>query len=219
MKRLKLYSIYTKEAVELKNIFLRSIQDDWEINICYLSDVDVDGNWGTKEFGKLMRKRIKYIIEIIEKNWSYIVIWSDIDIQFFRGCSSLMMKAIAKNDIVFQSECWPSKEINAGFIVMRCNQKTLLFFKSVLLFNLEKLKYFDQSAMNQILSENSIDIKWDILPPQFWAMSHRTLPPKDIVLHHANCTSPITRDGKTIGSVELKLEQYKEIRKFVIANK
>ena len=218
MKKLKLYSIYTKETRALKDIFIRSIQDDWELNIGCINEVDVDGNFGTLEFGQLMRKRIEYLTTIIKENWNDIIIWSDIDIQFFRGCSRLLMDTIDEYDLVFQSEHWPSKEINAGFIVIRCNQKTFLFFKSVLQFKLESLKYFDQSAMNQILSKNTLNLKWDILPPQFWAMSHDTLPPKNIVLHHANCTNPIVKDGKKIGSIAQKLEQFKKVRKYVIAN-
>lgn len=219
MGKMRLYTIYTKEAIELKNIFLRSIQDDWEVNIINLEEIGEGGNWGTPGFGKLMRKRIGYMIEIIEENLGDIIIWSDIDIQFFRKCSSLIVQSIDKNDIVFQSECWPKKEINAGFIVIRCTQKTLSFFKSVLTFKLEELKFFEQSAMNLLLSENELDLMWDVLPAQFWAMSHSNYPPKDVVLHHANCTSPIMRNGKKIGSMELKLEQYKKVRKYVITNK
>ncbi len=218
MEKTKIYSIYTDEASELKEIFLRSIQDDWNINLKNFGQTNGNGNWGTPEFGQLMRKRIYYIISIIKENWYDVIVWADIDIQFFRKCSKLIEQAIDGMDILFQSENWPEKEVNAGFIVIRCNEKTLSFFETVWQKDLEKLEFFDQSAMNEILKENKIGLRWDILPSQFWARSHHDAPPKDIVLHHANCTNPVIRNGKEIGSIELKLEQYKNIRKYVLSN-
>lgn len=219
MKKIKLFSIYTDETVELKDIFLKSIQDDWDITIYYFGKAGEGGDFGTPSFLKLIKKRLEYQIDAIEKNWNEIIIWSDIDIQFFKRCSNLILNAIDKKDIVYQSECWPQKKINGGFIVIRCNQKTLSLFKSVLEFPLEGYDFFEQSVMNQILSENKLELKWDVLPKQFWAMSHGTTPPDDIVLHHANCTAPTIVNGKRIGSIELKLEQYKKIRRYIIANK
>ena len=216
---MKLYSIYTEETNDLKDIFMNSIQDDWEINLVFWGKTGEDGNWGTESFGKLMRKKIQFIIDTVEKNQGDIIIFSDIDIQFFGKCTKLIETAIENNDILFQSENWPEKRINAGFIVTRCNDRTLSFFKSVSNIKLESLKFFEQSAMSKILKDGIVDLKWDILPSQFWAMSHQKNPPLDIVLHHANCTAPTVRDGKPIGSMELKIEQYETVRKYILSNR
>ncbi len=215
MNRMKLYSIYTEESRKLKDIFINTIQDDWEINLVFWGKTGEDGNWGTESFGKLMRRKIEFIIDTVERNWNDIIIFSDIDIQFFRKCNNLIETAMENNDILFQAEHWPEKKINAGFIVTRCNQRTLDFFKSVSDLKLENLEFFEQSAMTEVLNRKAVDLKWDILPSQFWAMSHSNKPPRDIVLHHANCTSPTVRDGKTISSMELKLEQYKTINEYL----
>lgn len=111
------------------------------------------------------------------------------------------------------------QKINAGFIVAKCNNRTLNFFESVSDIKLETLEFFEQSAMNMILDRNSLDLKWDVLPSQFWAMSHGGNPPLDIVLHHANCTMPTVRDQKTVGSMQLKKEQYKMVRDYLSANR
>lgn len=218
MKKIKLFSIYTEETIELKDIFLRSIQDDWELNLVYWGKNGENGNWGTQSFGKLIRSKLRFIIDTIEKNWDDIIIISDIDIQFFRKCTKIIEKQIKGYDILFQSENWPEKNINAGFMVIRCNKRSLGFYKAVYDKDIEKLKFFEQSAMNEILQENKQDLRWNILPAQFWAMSHQKKPPIDIVLHHANCTAPTIRNGKRIGSIELKLEQYYMIRKYVLIN-
>jgi hypothetical protein len=218
-KKIKLYSIYTEETNVLKEIFINTIQDDWEINLVSWGQAGEEGNWGTKSFGKLMRKKIEFVIETLEENRGNIIIFSDIDIQFFGKCSKLIKKSLRNNDLLFQSERWPQKEINAGFIVVKCNDRTIEFFRSVADIKLENLEFFEQSAMSEILNGNDLDLKWDVLPSQFWAMSHGGNPPLDIVLHHANCTAPTVKDGKTIGSIELKLEQYKMLREYLSSNK
>lgn len=218
-KKIKLYSIYTEEAKELKDIFMSTIQDNWEINLVSWGQAGEDGNWGTESFGKLMRKKIEFVIETLEQNRGNIIIFSDIDIQFFGKCTKLIKKSLKNNDILFQSEIWPQKKINAGFIVAKCNDRTFNFFKSVSDIKLENLKFFEQAAMNMILDRDNPYLKWDVLPSQFWAMSHGGNPPLDIVLHHANCTMPTVRDGKTIGSMQLKIEQYKMVRDYLSSNR
>lgn len=223
MAKIKLFTIYTDETVALKRNFVKTIRDDWELHISYWGTIgEGGGNTGTSGWYRLLRKRIAFLIEKIRENDNQIIVWSDIDIQFFGKCEAYIHRTIQERDIVFQSECserWPRKEINGGFAVMRCNPRTLSLYESVLQSDLENLPLGDQSAINDILKENRMGLRWDVLPRQFWAPSHGDDPPPDIVLHHANCTMPVTRHGKTIGSIELKLEQMKKMRKHVRLHK
>jgi hypothetical protein len=221
MGKTKLYSISTDETAELKDFFLKSVQDNWDININYRGQVgDGGGNAQTKGWYNIIRGKIELLVDKIKENQGQTIIWADIDIQFFGKCSGLISKAMAGKDIVFQSELNGSKDaINTGFCVIRCSPKTLRLFELVLEFDLEKLPLGDQSAISDIIKTDKIDLSWDVLPRQFWAMSHRTPPPPDIVLHHANWTYPIERDGKMVGSMELKLEQFKMVRRYVLSNK
>jgi hypothetical protein len=221
MEKVKIYSIYTDELKEIKDIFLESIKDDWDINMEYWGKSgEGDGDFATNGWYNIQRRKIKFLIEKIKENWGNIIIWSDVDIQFFAKCDDLIKIAIDGKDIVFQAEWWPQKEVNVGFSVIRCNHKTLLLYQSVLQSDIENLPIADQSAMNNILKEKKVDVEWDILPNQFWATSHYMFdlssPPVDVVLHHANCTAPTVRDGEKIGSVELKLEQFEIIRRHVL---
>jgi hypothetical protein len=215
---MNLYSIYTEEEAVLKDIFVKSIKDPWQVNTIYWGRLG--GNvqdWGTDAFVKLMRRRIEFLVETIQKEMGHVIIWSDIDIQFFGPCSAAIEKTLKDNDLLFLAEHWPKKEINAGFVVIRCNEKTQAFYEAVLKMDFEKLPYHDQSAVNQLLMQKTIDLKWDILPHQFWAKSHGGPAPKDILVHHANTTFPCVRDGKKISSLELKLEQLAEVKGFVSA--
>jgi len=209
-KRMKLFSIYTDEIDPLKKQFVGTIQDDWELNIAYWGKAgEGDGKFGTPSWYNILRKRNEYLLNVIKENWGDIIIWADIDIQFFAKCTNVINKSIEGKDIVFMSEHWPQEIINGGFMVIRCNDKTLLLFQSVLQYDLEKLPHGDQTAINDILRRKTIDIKWGILPEQFWAKSHGGEPPINIVVHHANCAE----------TLKLKLKQLKEIRNLVMNRK
>lgn len=218
MKRIKLYSIYTDEVVKLKNIFIESIKDDWDIDIQYWGKSG-DSDFSTKAWYDILKKKLEFLIIKIKENWGQVIIWSDIDIQFFSKGNDLIEAAIADKDILFQSERWPVNDVNTGFVVIKCNEKTLQLYQLAADCNIEHLELGDQSAINTILRKKKIEISWSILPPQFWATSHfmynSSLPPIDIVLHHANYTAPITINGKKIRSLELKLKHMKHIREYV----
>lgn len=215
MEKLKVYAVYTDETTVLKDIFLNSIKDDWDISMKYWEPVGNDGNFGSPGFIKLLRRKTEYLTDLIQENFGNIIIWSDIDIQFFKPCTSLINERMADNDILFQAEHWPQKEINGGFMIIRCNASTLMLFELALKEKMEEMEHIDQTAINNVLKSKCIDIKWDILPQQFWAMSHGAFPPKDIVMHHANCTIPIVRGEIKVGSIHLKLRQMELIRRYV----
>lgn len=214
---MKLYAIYTDETKELRDIFINSIQDDWDIDVRHWGKVgEGGGDTCTKGWYDILRRKIEFFVEKIREDFDKTIIMSDIDIQFFGRCTDLINKVMLGNDIVFQAEHWPQREINCGFVVLRCNEKTLRFYESVLQYDLESLPLGDQSAMNDLLKENRLNVKWDVLPGQFWAMSHPCPPPPDIVLHHANCTFPVVEGGRTIGSIELKLKQLEMVRIYLM---
>lgn len=215
MGKLKVYSVYTNETAVLKDIFLNSIKDDWDISMKKWEPVGNDGDFGSPGFIKLLRHKMEYLIELIQENFGNIIIWSDVDIQFFNPCTDLINACMADHDILFQAERWPEKEINSGFMVIRCNASTLVLFEHVLKAKMEEMRHIDQTAINNVLNSNCINIKWDVLPQQFWAFSHGPVPPRDVVMHHANCTIPIVRRGTRIGSIQLKIRQMEVIRKYL----
>lgn len=159
---------------------------------------------------------------MILENRGKIIIWSDVDIEFFSRCTDLINTAIGGKGIVFQAEWWPRKEVNSGFAVMRCNERTLQLYQLVSEMHTENLPHANQSAINYILAQKKLHVFWDILPNQFWAMSHyqfdSSFSPADTVLHHVNCTAPVVCNGEKIGSVELKLHQMKNVKTFLRLN-
>jgi hypothetical protein len=226
MGKTKLYAIYTDEVKEIKDIFLESIQDDWDVNVEYFGKAgEGNGDFLSKGWCSIQRRKVEFQISKIKENWGDVIVWSDVDIQFFSKGSDLIGQAISGMDVVYQAEYSPKKEeVNIGFAVIRCNERTLSLYESTLLRDIEGLPVADQTAINNILKENSIaGLKWFILPGQFWSMSHylfnSSFPPDDVVLHHANCTVPKTINEKRIGSVELKLQQFDLVKKHVLSQR
>jgi len=224
MRKLKLYSIYTDEMKEVKNIFENSIKDDWDVHIEYWGKGgEGNGDFLSESWRTVVHRKVQFLVAKIKENWGDIIIWSDIDVQFFSKGTHLIQRAIAGKDIVYQAEHWPEKEVNVGFGVIRCNERSLALYNGISSYDIDQLAVADQTAINDMLAKRSVDIKWDVLPNQFWAMSHylynNTMPPADVVLHHANCTAPQVINSKNIGSVELKMQQFDLIKKYVFSQR
>jgi len=208
-----MFSIYTEEIIRLKNNFLRTLKDDWELQISFCGKTGAGhGDFGTPGFVHLVRRKMERLAESVRKYPGDIVIWADMDIQFFGKCTPLLLRALKDRDLVIQSEWWPKKNINSGFMAMRCNPITAAFLDSVLALDFKTLPYFDQTAVEKCLYDGKTKINWDILPWQFWARSHGWPPPVGIVLHHANCTKPFFRHDQKIHCLPQKLEQLEQVR-------
>lgn len=213
---MKLLSIYTDSIKVLKDEwFLKTLQDDLELKIKYLDEVkEGKGDFQSPEWHYSLRKKIEYIIDEIKNNRDEIIIWSDIDIQFFSKCTEIIEKAMQDRDIVFQLDDAKAQTVNSGFMAIRCNPKTLLFFETILKADFKNLRLPDQDVANSILKQRSIPLKWGYFPKQIYA-TYLGGVPLDIALHHACGTKePFTKNGKRFGSIEMKIEQLKEIRNF-----
>lgn len=198
---MKLYAIYTKEISEFRKIFEESIKDDFELNIL---EFDAD------DFTNLMKKKIECIAESIEENMGDIIIWSDLDIQFFKPCKDILLQSMEEQDICFMDE--GGNDVNTGFMVIRCNEKTKKFFEMVLKLDFSQLSINEQSAINMVLNYYKHDVKWDKLPKKIWAYSNGRIPPEDIVLHHANCTLVKDENDQLVNSTEKKFEQLRTVK-------
>lgn len=218
---MKLYAVYTDGAAILKDEwFLKSLQDNWKLHILQIGKPgEKYGNFSTLEFKNIIKEKVKLILNSIKDNLGDVIIWSDLDIQFFGKCSDIINDSMGENDIVFQSERDDIREVNVGFMAIRCNQKTLKFWRSVF----ERINSAewnqpdvnDQSIINDMLRKGSSEIKYNVFSNRFWAKSHPGEPPQDILLHHANRTGPHIKNGVLIGSMELKIKQLNEIRRLI----
>jgi len=187
----KVFGVFSEENKQLKDDwFLETLADDFELNFKNLgSSGGKDAGFSSDFWFSALRQRHEYICQAIRDNWGEIILCADMDIQFFGPCLPIIRASISEKDIVFQSERWPpTGEVNAGFVAIRCNDKTFDFYNRIALMEFEKMPLGDQSAINELLQEKSTNLRWGVFPAQIWARSHGCIPPDDIVVHHANCT-------------------------------
>lgn len=214
MNRIKAFSICTDNMKCLRDNFLKTFQEEWDLRISYFKNsAEENGDFGTPGYLKIVRKKIELLAENVRKHPNEILVWTDMDIQFFGKCTPLLLRALKNKDIVTLSEYWPEKKINSGFMAMRCNPAMTALFDFVKASNFEMLPFFDQTAIEEFLYKEKKRIRWDVLPWQFWAPSHGWPPPIDSVLHHAICTQPVFRNGQKTESVALKMEQLECVKK------
>lgn len=207
---MKAFGVYSEENKELHDEwFLKTLSDDFELNFKYLgSSGGAEVHFASDYWFGALRTRHENLCQAIRDNFGEIILSMDLDIQFFGQCIPVITEAMTKKDIVFQSEHWPpTGEVNAGFVAIRCSDRTLDFYNRVAQMEFEKMPLGDQSAINMLLQEKSNNLEWGVFPAQIWARSHGCVPPDDIVVHHANCTADKTA----------KVNQLKLIRRMVLA--
>jgi hypothetical protein len=122
----------------------------------------------------------------------------DIDIQFFGPCESTFLGALTDSDIAFQAETETARnnpekaDLNSGVTVVRCNERTLALYEQACELDLISLQG-DQQALADLINRKTVPgLRYSILPYTVWAWSHTFFnvgPTKDMVLHHANCTT------------------------------
>lgn len=178
-KKINLFTFYSPDYVSLKRRFERSLKDSY---IVHFIPFENDGKrTGTGGGIQTWIFKTEKIIEAIKKHRGEIVIFSDIDVQFFGKTETFVKQVMKDFDIVFQGEHKFTK-VNIGFIVFNSNERVLNLWYQVL----KKVKdenLWDQDAVNSLLVD-SRDLKWGFLPSSFW---NWYMSPcwRDIVLHHA----------------------------------
>ena len=201
---MKIFCCYTQaHKTLLENYFSRSLPAGFSVTSIEL-DIAGPGDYLSPEFLQCISRKVDLILQSIEENSDEIVIWSDIDIQFFDLQPEMLVNQLGNHDIAFQREGHRVTDVNTGFIVCRCNRATAAFFRKAK----DGLKQIptanEQLIINALLRQENCEVSWTYLSPGFYARSHGWPPPRNIVLYHAN---------NTAGSngVRRKIEQFDEL--------
>lgn len=176
--------------------FRPSFQDNCPLEVLHTGKAEpCNGRWGSMSFSSAIYDKTKFIMRQVAKNQGNMLLWSDVDIQFFAPVIPKLEELMQGKDMVFQRDHHLHEEICAGFFVTRCTKKTLLFwFLAYLMQAVKKCllwitrgkvfyKYIDimndQRAVNLLLGIifkpplgkrywNIIGIKWEYLPDIFY---------------------------------------------------
>lgn len=206
---MKIVYVYSSSHEILKDyFFLGTMCEEWEL-IGFKTEQQSSGDFMSSGWIKIIKEKIKRYIEVIKSNPNEIVVFSDVDITWFKPVQKIIQECLVEKDIVFQKENLFNKEVNTGFFAARCNKNVENFFQNVL----NNIKDNDQTTVNLLIKNNKIKCNYGFLPESF---SNDNLSPfQDILLYHSICSKP--KNGKT--SLQIKYEKLLKIRSFVLNTK
>lgn len=181
LEKIKLYTFYNSHFNVLKDRFLRTIKDDYDVQ-CILCDFAANKE-PISQAKEMFISRGTIICNAIRDNFGKIIIVSDIDIQFFRPTEPVVRDMLQSYDMVFQrGEDFALRSKNMGFIGINCHAKTLAFWEQVLQI-IKDTGRWEEIIVNELLATTT-DVTYGVFPDTIWTpMLHSR--PTDIILHHA----------------------------------
>lgn len=213
--RMKIYFYSTPHFKTIRDQFVDSIKDDWDLREVTFEDFSSQNEVGggmDSSFAKM------FVISVAfqETVPGEVFIVSDTDIVFYSKCSELIAKEIEGKHICISKE-HSDGGMNIGFMVIRNDEVTRRFWMDIhsrmqkrdLPFaeggSKEISDIVDQRLVNALLYGNHYpDMIGSFLPDSFWNWSQGNLNPQ-IVMHHANCAL----------GIESKIRQFEYVRKFI----
>jgi len=219
--KINLYSFYTPSHAVLKDDwFLPSIKDNFNVITAFAEQSCPTGVYHDPGFQETVLKKVDIIVDAIKENRGKIIIYADIDIQFFEPIQELIEHALKDNDMVVQRDS-PKGLICSGFFACRCNNQSLAVWEHVKELMMNE-SYDDQNALNRVLKRHERDIRWDYLPVTFFStgtlagtgwIPGKTLDiPEGIVLHHANWTKGVANKCALLEYVKTIVEKRKNMQ-------
>jgi len=190
-----------------REFFLKHLPADATVREKHLQSSG-DGGYLSNDWQDGVTAKLKWALEYLETHEAGCVFaLSDIDILLYPSLSLESLRRELEGpglDIAFQRESanpdW--HEANTGFYVARNTP----YVKELLTRALELCERSetrnDQTAMNQILDPADFNVRWGLLPTSYYARSQCFPPPRNIVLHHANCTRSVEEKVTQLRRVE-----------------
>jgi hypothetical protein len=189
---MKLYCVVTPSHRSLyEQFFIRSLdRSAFELHDLWLEQ-EGDGEFLADDFKSCIRFKLAKIRESIGQNQGEIILWSDIDIQFF-GLQPEHILAYfdPKTDFVAQRLNSHDSVICGGFYAIRCSRKMWDFFERITQVTQEETNGNEQEAINSVLTIAPRSIDWRLFGSEFYARTHGIRIPRDALLHHATCVVP-----------------------------
>ena len=197
MKITKCISMATPSHRIMEDDWFRpSFKDDCPLEVLHSGKVEqTNGLWSSPSFNTAIYDKTKFIMQQVAKNQGNMLLWADVDIQFFAPVIPKLEELMGDNDMIFQRDCHLYEEICTGFFVTKCTRKTLAFWYLAYLLVISKkyliwltrgkflYKYInmmnDQRAVNVLLGifakppigkrrKNILGIRWQYLPDMFY---------------------------------------------------
>ncbi len=218
-EKMRLYAFYSpSHEVLLKNWFLPSIQDDFEVIIEKHEQECLSANYMSAGWKKAVSFKVGLIRRAIEENWGKVFLYSDVDVQFLAPAEEVLRKAIEGFDMVIQRDS-PKGDACSGFFACVANEKTRALWAAMedLMAKTPK-NVDDQGCLNILLKARTVaNLKWKFLSESFfgggtfqhkgWRPGLDLYIPADPIMHHANFTVGIANKVAQLQYVKAKVAQ------------
>jgi hypothetical protein len=214
---MRIFCVVTpSHKVLYERFFLPSLdQDSFELHSSFL-DQEGSGEFLADDFKNCIRFKLAKILESIENNSGAIIIWSDVDLQFFGLRPSNISSYFEPGyDFIAQRLNYRDASVCGGFYAIRCSGQALDFFHQVEELTLSTTRGNEQDAINLVLGSGSSKIKWGFFGREFYARTHGIGIPINAVLHHATGLVPgnaVHNKTRLLGQLE-HFEKWSNIRR------
>lgn len=183
----------SKDFTPLLIRFTSSLEDAFTID---LFDVAILPDQGHESRQALWKVKFRKILKSLQQYQDRpFIIFSDIDIQFFRPFRETLATHMRDLDMAFQQEN-DFREVNLGLFCCKPKPAVSAFFEEALR-RIEQYNRIDQTVVNDMIYElgmSGIDglneLRLGRLPREFFNWSSGRFP-QDMICHHANCTLPL----------------------------
>lgn len=212
---MKWFFFYDRNFRPLRDNMVSSLQDQFEVCEDYIEDLKVlKGRAGGGIPTYLYKaQKIKDALESVAEG--EVVLFTDVDIQFFAPIQAVVEESINDLDLVLQRE-FEDIGVNIGVIAMRNVSSTRAFWSHVHE-EISRTQALDQRVVNNALYSElamlEFGLTWGRFPMKLWAssMAGSGVLPDEMLLHHAN----FTIERSTSFDPSVKLGQMANVRSYV----
>lgn len=148
--------------------FLQHLSEDFSLT-AKNSDQICNGNFGSFKWNDQMKEKITFVNQFIQQTTARFVVFSDVDVIFFKNMKDDLIKELNDYDMAFQSDsgnCFDN--LCCGFFICRVNERTRNFFINLL--TVYNDKYTDQQNLNFLLKSEEL-LKFKSLSKNFFNLS------------------------------------------------
>lgn len=196
--------------------FLKNLSEDFELVVAKSQQL-CNGGFASRGWNEQMKEKIGFVNDFLQKTESQWLVFSDVDIVFFKNIKHELFNELGDVDIIFQSDSGcgdPLRNLCCGFFMCKVNELTRTFFK--LMMEEYSDKHTDQQNLNFFLS-NQTKLKFTALSKNFFNLSFISheiwdghgdirFPEYPILMYHANFTVGIANKETLLRSFSSRMQ-------------
>jgi len=168
--------IFTENYRSVVDIQKKYCKDNYRFDYRFITDEEWAKAKTSNEFAFYGGNTIKtqLVIDKIKEYWGQLLLVCDADVVFLKRTEDILRELLGEQDMVFLRERGDSNNpfektplnINIGFVLMRCNERSLRYWELVQ--ERTKSKHgWDQEEANLVLIDEPDIISWSLLPKVF----------------------------------------------------